>query len=260
MAEYRNSVFLYKVNMPTPIIEGNIYTRISPVEYRILSSGSSILFRQSFHPEWKLYLEPFAPLDCGSGATAYSGATDTPTGKMLSGAIYIVKSRDDYARIARAYTGLTVEDLTSLNPDIDPDDLKIGMEIVLSLPTPEVRQEPYHVTECPSSNSFYVGGELSKLWEKPIFDDTHRMVYDYANQWTIDPEYIKANYSREYYRINPDGTMDVRMTMYFRPQSYFYLGLIISGVTLFGCITYLVVSGVRGSRRRKHLAKPENTI
>jgi len=57
------------------------------------------------------------------------------------------------------------------------------------------------------------------------------MVYDYANQWTIDPEYIRANYPKEYYRENPDGSIDVRMTLYFRPQSYFYLGLIISGTT-----------------------------
>ena len=75
------------------------------------------------------------------------------------------------------------------------------------------------------------------------------MVYDYANQWTIDPAYIRAHYPREYYRENSDGTIDVRMTMYFRPQSYFYLGLIISGFTLFGCVSYLVVSGVRGRRR-----------
>lgn len=81
------------------------------------------------------------------------------------------------------------------------------------------------------------------------------MVYDYANQWTIDPEYIRANYPREFYRENSDGTIDVRMTMYFRPQSYFYLGLIISGLTLFGCVSYLVVSGVRGRRRGEELAK-----
>lgn len=109
--------------------------------------------------------------------------------------------------------------------------------------------ESYHVTECPSENRFYAGGELAKLWEKPIFDDTHKMVYDYANQWTIDPAYIRAHYSKEYYHENPDGTIDVRMTMYFRPQSYFYLGLIISGVTLFGCVSYLVISSVRGRRR-----------
>jgi hypothetical protein len=83
--------------------------------------------------------------------------------------------------------------------------------------------ESYHVTECPSQNTFYAGGELAKLWQEPIFDDTHTMVYDYANQWTIDPEYIRANYPKNYYKENPDGTIDVRMTMYFRPQSYFYL-------------------------------------
>jgi hypothetical protein len=65
------------------------------------------------------------------------------------------------------------------------------------------------------------------------------MVLDYANKWTIDPEYIKANYSPEYYHINPDGSMDIRMTLFFRPQAYFSIGLIISLSTLFLIISYL---------------------
>ena len=86
--------------------------------------------------------------------------------------------------------------------------------------------------------------------QEPIFDDTHKMVYEYANQWTIDPEYIRKNYGKEYYHENPDGSIDIRMTLYFRPQSYFYLGLIISGLTLSGCIGYLIVSGVWRRKRR----------
>ena len=75
------------------------------------------------------------------------------------------------------------------------------------------------------------------------------MVYDYANQWTIDPDYIRANYPKEYYKENPDGSIDVRMTLYFKPQSYFYLGLIISGTTLLVLIGYL---GYDTIRRRKN--------
>lgn len=125
------------------------------------------------------------------------------------------------------------------------------MVLKISQPTPIYQTESYNIRDCTADiqPSFSIIDGITKLWEKPIFDDTHMIIYDYANQWTINPEYIKANYSREYYRINPDGTMDVRLTMYFRPQSYFYLGLIISGLTLFACISYLVVSGVRGRRK-----------
>jgi hypothetical protein len=161
---------------------------------------------------------------------------------------------------------MTLTGIIALNPGITQSVLRRGTEIVVSTseqnPPNPISQggsgateqtgtgESYHVTECPSENTFYAGGELAKLWQNSLFDDTHTMVYDYANSWTLDPAYIRANYPKNYYKENPDGTIDVRMTMYFRPQSYFYLGLIISGLTLLGCVSYLVVSGVLGRRRR----------
>jgi hypothetical protein len=129
------------------------------------------------------------------------------------------------------------------------------MELTISESTPLTRTDD--VTDCSlDQQSLSITDSNSKLWEKPIFDDTHQMVYGYANQWAIDPEYIRANYPKDYYKENPDGTIDILMTMYFRPQSYFYLGLIISGLTLFGCVSYLVVSGVLQRRRRSNIVVP----
>jgi len=56
----------------------------------------------------------------------------------------------------------------------------------------------------------------------------------------IDLDYIKANYPKEEYTINHDGSLNFKLTLYFIPQTYFYLGLIISGITLMGCIFYLI--------------------
>ncbi len=41
------------------------------------------------------------------------------------------------------------------------------------------------------------------------------------------------------YKENPDGSIDIELTLYFKPQSYFYLGIIISGTTLILCLGYL---------------------
>ena len=90
---------------------------------------------------------------------------------------------------------------------------------------------------------------LTFLYRKPIFDDTHCLVREYANGWTIDPEYIKQNFSKEYYNENPDGSIDIELVMYFKPQSYFYLGLLISGTTLLGCFGYLIYDW----QRRKNI-------
>jgi len=70
-------------------------------------------------------------------------------------------------------------------------------------------------------------------------DENQNIVYEYANQWTIDPEYIKANFDKSYYKENSDGSIDIELTLYFKPQSYFYLGIIISGTTLILCLGYL---------------------
>jgi hypothetical protein len=92
---------------------------------------------------------------------------------------------------------------------------------------------------------------LVSFLQKPVFADTHKMVDDYANQWTIDPEYIKANFDKSYYKENPDGSIDVELTLYFKPQSYFYLGVLISGLTFLGCMGYLIVSWINGQKISK---------
>jgi len=103
----------------------------------------------------------------------------------------------------------------------------------------EYNNEGKNIKECEYTQKFFEGEELSYLWKQPVFEDSHKLVYDYANQWTIDPEYIKANFDKSYYKENPDGSIDIELTLYFKPQSYFYLGIIISGTTLILCLGYL---------------------
>ena len=111
----------------------------------------------------------------------------------------------------------------------------------------------YHeddIFKCASENKLFFK-DISYLYKKPIFDDTHKLVNQYANQWTIDPEYIKQNFSKDYYKENPDGSIDIELTLYFKPQSYFYLGLIISGTTLIGCLGYLGYDFIKRRKRGK---------
>jgi ABC-type uncharacterized transport system fused permease/ATPase subunit len=93
--------------------------------------------------------------------------------------------------------------------------------------------------------------DLQYLQKKPIFDNSHKLIYDYANGWTIDPEYIKKNFDKSLFKQNPDGSIDIDLTLYFRPQSYMYLGLIISGATLIFCLSYLVYDKVKQIKKNK---------
>jgi glycosyltransferase involved in cell wall biosynthesis len=112
-------------------------------------------------------------------------------------------------------------------------------------------------TECAPEQRFFDGEEFSYLYQKPIFDNTHQLVDDYANGWTIDPNYIKQNFDPSYYKVNPDGSIDIELTIYFKPQSYFDLGLIVSGATVLACFGYL---GWDFARRRKEKMTATTTI
>ena len=68
---------------------------------------------------------------------------------------------------------------------------------------------------------------------------SHAVVLDYANGWNIDADFIKKNFAKQDYVENPDGSIDLDLTLYFKPQDYFYRGLVVSGVALVGCFLYL---------------------
>lgn len=61
-----------------------------------------------------------------------------------------------------------------------------------------------------------------------IFDKTHFKAYGFLNGWHIDPSELTKN-EKGYYEL----------TLYFRPQSYFFTGLIISGFTFIACLVCL---------------------
>ena len=75
----------------------------------------------------------------------------------------------------------------------------------------------------------FTPGDISYLLAEPLPEDHHFLVNGYANAWYIDPA-----------QLPKDSDGNINITLYFWPQSLFYLGLIISGTTLLCCIGYLV--------------------
>jgi len=110
---------------------------------------------------------------------------------------------------------------------------------------------PSEVTECNPKFRFYQGGEFSYLWQKPVFDEKHQLANEWANAWEIDPDYIKDHYSSNYYKQNTDGSIDIELILFFKPQLYFYLGLIVSGTTLIFCLGYLIFDWLKNRKKRK---------
>ena len=77
-----------------------------------------------------------------------------------------------------------------------------------------------------------------------ISDEYHYKLDDFLNAWYVDTgKYCDNN--ENLCKKNTDGSYDMEMVIEFFPQRWFYLGLLISGTTLSGCILYLVYIGVK---------------
>ncbi len=97
------------------------------------------------------------------------------------------------------------------------------------------------------------------LYDKNYFveDSKHTKSEIGFNSFELSKEYIKSNFDKSIYKENPDGSIDIELTLYFKPQSYFYLGIIISGTTLILCLSYL---GYTFYRQRKQGSRSQIDI
>ncbi|MDD4353347.1 MAG: hypothetical protein PHN56_02720 [Candidatus Nanoarchaeia archaeon] len=103
--------------------------------------------------------------------------------------------------------------------------------------------EAYHINWKLANEKFkWYNGFSEKNY---VFDETHEKAYGFLNRWYVDPSKINKNSNGEY-----------ELIIYFQPQSYFYLGLLISGTTLFCCIGYLIYDW-RRERKKKPLLKQQ---
>lgn len=74
----------------------------------------------------------------------------------------------------------------------------------------------------------------------PFLDGSQELVFGYANGWNINSDWIQKSFPEGSYTVNPDGSINLDLTLYFTPQKYFNIGLIVSGVVLAGCLIFLV--------------------
>lgn len=150
--------------------KGLTFKRISPVKYKLYIKGlnkkQELLFRDSFHGGWKLYLNK------------------SPNKKWCN--------------------------------------------------KPEINNNVY---ECKHDSLLFEKEDIKFLWEKFIFSETHNIKDNFLNSWFIDKDQVVNKYTNEYFVENNDGTIDIELTLYFKPQTYFYAGTFLS-------ILFLIIGGV----------------
>ncbi len=168
------------VNIIAPQIT---FKKINPTKYNVLIENATepffLVFSESFHPQWKAYIEDDRTKD------------------------------NDFNDIIAQY-----------------DNVKV--------------KEARHEMTFSPKDVFY-------LLETPMDEKNHFTANGYANSWYIDPK-----------EIDKDGDGNFTVTLYFKPQSYFYLGLAISITTLILCILYLLLD-LRRNRKKTTKKAPKNT-
>ncbi len=118
--------------------------------------------------------------------------------------------------------------------------------------------ESYHDKWYLELNNAKVQGRLDSWWPfaKPdrVGDEYHYKLNGFLNGWYVDTTELCEVQKLAGCTQNPGGSYDIEMVIEFWPQRWFYLGLIVSGLTLAGCLGYLGYAGV-GHVRRKYRSR-----
>lgn len=117
--------------------------------------------------------------------------------------------------------------------------------------------ESYHDQWQAQFNNAKINGFLQSWvpWVKPdaIAHEQHFELNGFLNGWYIDTgEHCQQ---KGLCKQNPDGSWDMELVIEFTPQRWFYLGLLISGTTLFGCLGYLAYDFRKSRKRRKTISQ-----
>ncbi len=215
--DFGNRYSLYKINnkyLSKALDANNIeFEKIDNNQYNVyiknLTTESPLNFVSSYNKFWYLFLKSH-PADAW----------------CLSPKTYTLQTSEYY----------TIDDtINQLKSSTNPKDTSQ----INQLTQQQMMLPKENITECQSGKNSLIEN-LTYLWKKPVFDNTHAVVYSYANKWIIDPVYIKDNFDKSYYKENADGSIDVELTLYFKPQLYFYLGVVISSLTFIVCLIYLL--------------------
>lgn len=94
--------------------------------------------------------------------------------------------------------------------------------------------------ECKAEDKLFEVEDLTYTTAKPIFENGHSLIYVDDNKWEIDSEDILKNYDKRFYKVNKDGSIDIEMVLYFKPQTYFYVGIVLSLITFLAGGIYLL--------------------
>lgn len=107
------------------------------------------------------------------------------------------------------------------------------------------------VIDCKTHPHLLNIGNPSFIWRSPVFSNKHVEVNAYGNGWLINPQYVENHFSSSYYHKNANGTINFDLVVYFQPQSYFYISVILSLIVICSSLGFLMYKTVLNHKFRK---------
>lgn len=106
------------------------------------------------------------------------------------------------------------------------------------------------VSECSSADGLFQLSELSYLFKPRLAEKTHIFSPKYNNMWKIDPKDIQRDYNTTFYKKNRDGSIDIKVAVYFLPQEGFYVGIITTLLIVGGIIAYMLFQSKKYAKKK----------
>ena len=82
-------------------------------------------------------------------------------------------------------------------------------------------------------------------------EDLHLKNNANLNSYIIDPVFIKENIPKDNYILNGDGSINMEITLFYYPQAYFYIGLLLTFIILLVLIICFFIFRFKKKRIRK---------
>ncbi|MFA5184153.1 MAG: alpha-(1-_3)-arabinofuranosyltransferase family protein [Patescibacteria group bacterium] len=174
-------VIFFAENLSEPIKTPQLeYKQINPTKYIVNVTGASesfpLIFSESFHPGWKIYVQP----------------------NLIGHGVGQFISNNNQGTI--------------------------------------------------QNENIYDGRFYDLMFRKPVLNDEHFIMNGFANSWWVDVGELEQ---QGLIKKKIDGTYDFSVYVEFEPQKYFYIGLGVSMMTLFGCFIYLGYDFVKRRKRKQ---------
>ncbi len=225
---------LFKAKNTNLILNSNnlSFQKINPIKYRLyiknVRKPQYLFFMDPYSNGWKLYLEKNEKIN------QFKGFAKKTNVKNISPSLFKDVIEDSKISVPSTlnyrFGSLSSADNIFSKKFINSYEKIKEIESKIATSTVNQYKDRY---------SLFSIKELAYLFKSPIFDEQHIIVDEYANGWIVDAESIKRTFPKNSYTENSDGSIDIQLTLYFKPQTYFYLGVIISILTVLGCVGYL---------------------